>query len=113
MTARMAAVRVLLAVERGQTTLSAELERVRAHSSDERDRALVLELTAGTLRWRNELDAIVAQCSRRRLDDLAAPVRAVLRVGIYQLRHLTRIPAHAVVHVSVELARELGQPRAA
>src|SRR5262245_51660690 len=110
--ARLAAARVLLAVERGRTTLSAELERARQLTTDERDRALVLELTAGTLRWRNELDALLAKCSRRRISDLNPAVRATLRLGAYQVRHLDRIPTHAAVHESVELARELGQSRA-
>jgi len=109
---RLAAVRVLLALERQQTTLAAEIERTRSMTADERDRALVLELTAGTLRWRNELDAVIAACSRRPIADLAAPVRAVLRLGAYQLRHLDRIPSHAVVHESVEIVKTL-QPRAA
>lgn len=104
--------RVLLALEQGRTTLSAELERARRQTTDERDRALVLELTAGTLRWRNELDAALAACSRRGIADLNAQVRAVLRLGAYQIRHLDRIPSHAAVHESVELVRGLGQTRA-
>jgi 16S rRNA (cytosine967-C5)-methyltransferase len=110
--ARLAAARVLLALERGRTTLSAELEHARRLTSDERDRGLVLELTAGTLRWRNELDAVLAACSRRRITDLNPAVRTTLRLGAYQVRHLDRIPTHAAVHESVELARELGQSRA-
>lgn len=111
--ARLVAVRVLLALERHRTTLSGELERERPHAADDRDRALVLELTAGTLRWRNELDAILQTCSRRPVAELSAQVRTVLRLGAYQLHHLDRIPAHAVVHESVELIRSLGQARAA
>jgi 16S rRNA (cytosine967-C5)-methyltransferase len=111
--ARLVAVRVLLALERHHTTLAAELERERPQTADDRDRALLFELTAGTLRWRNELDAILQTCSRRPIADLSAQVRTVLRLGAYQLRHLDRIPAHAIVHESVELIRGLGQARAA
>ncbi len=110
--ARLAAARVLLAVGRGRTTLSAELERHRHGVEQDRDRALLFELAAGTLRWRNELDALIAACTPRRLSALDEQVLDVLRLGAYQLTHLDRVPPHAVVHESVELARALGRSRA-
>lgn len=110
--ARLAAARVLLAVDEGRTTLAAELERHRAGLDEDRDRALMFELAAGTLRWRNELDALLAACADRPINDLDEPVRVALRLGAYQLAHLDRIPIHAVVNESVELARVLGRPRA-
>ena len=66
----------------------------------ERDRRLAYELSAGVLRRQAELD--------RALDlDRADPrLHDVLRLGAYQLRCLTRVPAHAAVSTSVELARE-------
>jgi 16S rRNA (cytosine967-C5)-methyltransferase len=110
---RLAAAEVLLAVGRGRTTLAAELERARAPLTDRRDRALLVELTAGTLRWRNALDAIIQAASTRPPEHIDPRALAVLRVGVYQLRHLTRVPAHAVLHESVENVRALGAPRAA
>jgi 16S rRNA (cytosine967-C5)-methyltransferase len=111
--AREAAARALLAVERGRGTLSAELARVRPVLSDPRDRALLVELTAGVLRRRTELDARLAQASHRDVAELDTRVRAVLRLGAYQLAHLARVPAHAVVSESVELTRVLRCQRAA
>jgi 16S rRNA (cytosine967-C5)-methyltransferase len=111
--ARLAAVKVLTAVERGRTTLAAELERARPEITASRDRSLFFELVAGTLRWQAELDALLAACSQRPLASLDANVRAILRLGAYQLRHLDRVPVHAVVHEAVELARALGHARAA
>jgi len=110
--ARLAAARVLIAIEHGRTTLAAELEQERPGLDQHRDRALLLELTAGTLRWQNELDALVASCAGRPAGTLDGQVRAILRLGAYQLAHLDRIPAHAVVHESVELTRALGRARA-
>jgi 16S rRNA (cytosine967-C5)-methyltransferase len=110
---RRAAVNVLLAVERGRATLPGAVDRERRHLSDRRDRALLLELSAGTLRWRNSVDYALADASRRHLEDLAPPVRAILRVAAFQLRHLERIPDHAVIHEAVELTRRTGHPRAA
>jgi 16S rRNA (cytosine967-C5)-methyltransferase len=111
--ARVAAAKVLAAVERGRTTLAGEIEESRGALGERRDRALLMELAAGVLRWRNELDAIVAAHSERRVADLDTVVRAVLRLGVYQIRHLERVPDHAVVHESVETIRALGRPRAA
>ncbi|HEY6785098.1 MAG TPA: transcription antitermination factor NusB, partial [Gemmatimonadales bacterium] len=67
---------------------------------DPRDRRLAHELAAGVLRRRAELD--------RTLDLSRADPRLhdVLRLGAYQLRWLDRVPAHAAVSTSVELARE-------
>jgi 16S rRNA (cytosine967-C5)-methyltransferase len=112
-TVRTAAAEILLAVERGQTTLSAEVERARKRIADERDRGLLLELTAGTLRWRAQLDALLAQCSTRPIGEVDSRVRAVLRLAVYQLEHLDRVPPHAVVHEAVETIRSLKYERAA
>jgi 16S rRNA (cytosine967-C5)-methyltransferase len=65
----------------------------------ERDRRLAYELSAGVLRRQRELDgALELERADPRLHD-------VLRLGAYQLRHLTRVPPHAAVSTAVELAR--------
>ena len=69
------------------------------------DRKLLKELTYGTLRWRLTLDWLIDRHSMR-TQKLA--IRLILRLGLYQLFWLTRIPDHAVVHESVEMARQLG-----
>jgi 16S rRNA (cytosine967-C5)-methyltransferase len=111
-TVRLAAARVLLALDRGSTTLAAEVEQARSELSDPRDRALLLELTGGVLRWRGELDAVIAMASGRSVLDIDRRALAVLRLAVYQLRHL-RIPAHAALHQAVETVRALRAPRAA
>lgn len=102
-----------MAVERRRATLGAEVDRARRGLADDRDRGLLLELTSGVCRWRAELDACLEACSQRPLDTIDPPLLATLRLAMYQLRHLDRIPAHAVVHESVEAARVLEAPRAA
>ena len=69
------------------------------------DAAFTTELTYGTLRWQGVLDEIIGTAARRPASALDAPVRAVLRLGAYQLLHM-RVPAHAAVDSSVELARD-------
>lgn len=113
MTLRHAAVNVLLAIERGKTTLAAEVDRARQQLIDERDRALLVELTSGTLRWRATLDALISQCSRQPVARLSPGVRATLRLAVYQLEHLDRVPAHAVLNEAVELTRTLRESSAA
>lgn len=67
------------------------------------DRALTHELVLGVLRWQLWLDKIVEQFSKRSVDDLDLPVRIALRLALYQLRFLSRIPASAAVNESVNL----------
>ena len=110
---RLAAARALVALERGRNTLTGELERERPDVTDPRDIALLMELTSGVTRWRAALDARLAVHVRRPLDELVPEIRAILRLAAYQLHHLDRIPDHAIVNESVELARSMGQPRAA
>jgi 16S rRNA (cytosine967-C5)-methyltransferase len=71
---------------------------------DARDAGLAYEIVMGVLRYRAQLDYLVAHYSGRsgRLD---AEVRTALRMGIYQLRYLERVPAHAAVAESVELVK--------
>ena len=69
------------------------------------DRALTHELVLGVLRWQAWLDKTVEHFSKRRIESLDLPVRIALRMGLYQLRFLSRIPASAAVNESVNLVR--------
>lgn len=77
------------------------------------DRALCYELSLGVLRRQLWLDTTLEHFARRRSDKLDAPVRRALRMGLFQLRFLTRIPAHAAVNESVNLAHAAGVRSAA
>lgn len=68
------------------------------------DRALCYELVLGVLRWQLWLDALIEHYAGRKAAALDAPVRRALRLGLYQLRFLTRIPASAIVNEAVNLA---------
>lgn len=70
-----------------------------------RDRALAQEITLGVLRWQKQLDYFIARYARRAVEKIDPPVRIALRLGIYQLRHLTRIPQRAAVNESVSLVK--------
>ena len=109
--ARMAAYRVLRAVLGGDD-LPHALARVRDVLIDDRDRALVTEISTGTLRWMAALDRVIEQVAARPKERLDDEVLAVLRLGAYQLLYLDRVPAAAAVHESVNLVKRVGKASA-
>ena len=72
---------------------------------NERDRALLTELTYGALRWRGNIDAQLSRYLRQPLAKTDPLIRNLLRVSVYQLRFLDKIPDYAAVNEAVELAR--------
>jgi 16S rRNA (cytosine967-C5)-methyltransferase len=101
--ARLAAFNILQQVQTGAFSsilLAAEEPRLVPA-----DRALCHELVLGVLRRQLYLDKIAEQFSKRRIESLDPAVRIALRLGLYQLRFLTRIPASAAVNESVSLVR--------
>jgi 16S rRNA (cytosine967-C5)-methyltransferase len=77
------------------------------------DAALATELTMGVLRWRGLLDFLLEHDSKRAVSRLDLPVALALRLGLYQLRFMHRIPARAAVHESVELVKRARKSSAA
>jgi 16S rRNA (cytosine967-C5)-methyltransferase len=111
--ARVAAYETLRAVESGRADLPSALARARSRLDDERDRALASEIAVGTVRWQGAFDAIVEAFSGRAIARLDGEILTVLRLSMFQLLHLDRVPAAAVVDDGVELARKAGKRSAA
>ena len=105
---RVSALKALVGVEEGGRAedLLAELSPKAG-----KDRALAWHLTLGTLRWRGNLDHGLQPHLRRPVGDLDAPVRAALRMGLFEA-HLSRTPARAAVHQAVECTKVVGMRRA-
>src|SRR5712691_7410549 len=103
--ARTAAYHAVRAIGAGRSDLPTALHTSREHLSDERDRSLAAEIVTGTLRWQRSLDHLIEHFSRRRTDRLDAEIVAILRLSLYQLLHLDRVPASAVVDDAVDLTR--------
>jgi 16S rRNA (cytosine967-C5)-methyltransferase len=78
--------------------------RLGAHLKNE-DAALATEISFGVLRWQRLLDFLLELHMKKPVAELDVPVAIALRMGIYQLRFLQRVPAHAAVHESVELVK--------
>jgi 16S rRNA (cytosine967-C5)-methyltransferase len=110
--ARRAAFEILRRVEE-EGAFAAPLLAAAAEGLRVEDRALCYELVLGCLRWQLWLDRAAAHYAGRDAATLDAPVRRALRLGLYQLRFLTRIPASAAVNESVNLTHGAGLRSAA
>jgi 16S rRNA (cytosine967-C5)-methyltransferase len=77
------------------------------------DAGLATELTLGVLRWQRLLDFLIERNLTKAARTLDVEVRIALRMGIYQLWFLERVPAHAAVHESVELVKRARKRSAA
>ncbi len=70
------------------------------------DRRLVVELVLGTLRWLRRIDAILEEASGKPVVKIDANALPHLRLAVYQLLFLDRIPAYAAVHSAVAATRD-------
>jgi 16S rRNA (cytosine967-C5)-methyltransferase len=77
---------------------------------DERDRALLTELVYGVVRWQSRLDWHIDELSSTKPDKIAPSVRVLLRMALYQILFLDRVPNHAAVNDAVEIAKNSHPP---
>jgi 16S rRNA (cytosine967-C5)-methyltransferase len=111
--ARAAAYELLRAVAEQDAYANLALPRLLdAHGVSGRDAALATELGYGTLRAQGTLDEILGRCVDRALPDVEPGVLDLLRLGAYQALR-TRVPPHAAVATTVDLAHAVGHGRAA
>lgn len=111
--ARAAAYQILLRVER-ESSYASELLHVAAYERlSARDHALATELVLGVLRWQSRLDEDLARASAKPLSRLDLEILLALRLGIYQLRCLDRVPVRAALFESVELVKRAQKRSAA
>src|SRR5947209_11494624 len=108
--ARTLAFDILQKVESGGYASDLLLERSR--DLDSRDAGLASEIVFGVLRYGAQLDFLIEHYSGRR-QKLDREVRTAVRMGIYQLRYLDRVPAHAAVADSVDLVKRARKRSAA
>ena len=111
--ARRAAIDALAVIDSGDLDMGSAIAKARAGLSDERDRALLLEVVTGTLRMQAALDYQLSLRVKRPLHKLDAAVLRVLRMSGFQLLYLSRLPASAVINDAVELTRRSGKSSAA
>lgn len=76
------------------------------HVLSDPDRRLLTELVYGCVRRMRSLDALITQLARKSASQQAPDVRAILHLGLYQLRYLKQIPPSAAVNTTVELLKQ-------
>lgn len=103
--ARIAAYRALSAIDDHTMDLPSALAEARRRLADPRDRALAAEIVHGTLRWMRALDALLASAATTGRVPADNRVLTILRLSLYQILHLDRVPASAIVDDAVDLAR--------
>jgi 16S rRNA (cytosine967-C5)-methyltransferase len=106
--AREAAFKILLAVGRGNVHADELLRGPSVNVLQQADRNLATTLVLGVLRWQLRLDAKIRHYLAKPNAKLDAEVHIALRLGAFQLLHLDRVPAHAAIGESVELAKQAG-----
>jgi 16S rRNA (cytosine967-C5)-methyltransferase len=100
------AAQVLIAAEK--RFVDEALEAQRGAALSRRDRALLTTLVYGATRRRRELDWLIDRCAQR----VHPEIRQHLRIALFQIRHLDKIPRHAAVNEAVELAKGVSRKSA-
>lgn len=104
-TARKIAFDVLFRVESESAYASELLHSALTPQIKPTDAALATEIALGVLRWRRLLDFLLDRHLKKPVARLDLPVALALRMGMYQLRFLEKVPARAAVNESVELVK--------
>ena len=107
--ARLAAYDILSAISAGRADLPTAIAHARDSLRDDRDRALAADISTGVQRHRATLDFLIAHFAKRPLGRLDPEVVEILRLSAYQLLHLSRVPASAVVDDAVKLTGKVGK----
>jgi 16S rRNA (cytosine967-C5)-methyltransferase len=102
--ARRLAYRILCRIESG-SEFAADLLRTASPSLSEADRHLATELVLGVIRRRAQLDEVLTRVSSRPLGYFDPEVVTILRLALYQICFLARIPKSAAVNEAVEMTR--------
>ncbi len=111
MNAREIALNALYKIEIGEgysnITLDKEFKKSKLSKAD---KALVSQIVYGVLTWKITLDEIIKRYSSIRLKKISPWIINILRMGIYQICYLDKIPESAAVNESVNLAKKYGHP---
>ncbi len=108
MNARRIALDILMAIEEEKAYSNiAILKHLYNQKISHLDRKLITELVYGVLENKIYLDFIIKQLSKIQITSLDKGIRMILRMGLYQIIYLDKIPAFAVVNESVRLAKKV------
>ncbi|MBU0973163.1 MAG: 16S rRNA (cytosine(967)-C(5))-methyltransferase RsmB [Proteobacteria bacterium] len=106
--ARYTALKILLRCAKKTCTLDKSIDDAKKdlESMSRQDRNLCNAIVFGVLRNRGYLDFIIRSFSKKNIERLDEPVLYILRIGLFQLVFMDRIPAFAAINTSIELAKK-------
>ncbi len=112
---RLIALNILMEVEGKSLPLDLLIERnLKRHQGlKEVDYGFITDAVYGTLRWKGRIDWIIGRVSKMRPGRLERFVLNLLRLGLYQILFMDRVPVSAAVNESVEMAKASGKEEAA
>ncbi len=106
---REVALDVLLQIEKNQAYSNLLLNQtVKRSKLDQRDVGLLTEIVYGTIQRRDTLDFYLQPFVKKGLSSLDVWVKVLLRLSVYQMVYLDRVPDRAVVHEAVQVAKKKG-----
>jgi len=110
---RAIAIDTLLAWEKSPEPLDQLLENMMSGAAldDPRDRQLVMALVYGVVRWQGYLDAIIQKFSSHPVKKMKPLTVVALRIGLYQLVFLDRVPESAAINETVQGLKSARQPK--
>ena len=110
-TPRETALNIMHQVSEKGAYANIELNKVLAGSGySGLDRACITELVYGSIRMQGALDYILGLFIKKPLSDIAPWILLILRMGVYQMIYLDKVPDRAAVNESVNLAKKYGHP---
>jgi 16S rRNA (cytosine967-C5)-methyltransferase len=109
---RKTSLHILNTLDQGNKTLDNILDEVLSQHTffSKKDLALLQAIVFGVLRWRAKLDWIIDYFSKTRLKRIDPKVMNILRIALFQIIYLNRIPVSAAVNTSVEMAKSVAEP---
>lgn len=73
---------------------------------EKQDRALITRVVEGTIEYRLTIDAVIDACSKTKVEKMKPIIRTILRMSVYQIIWMDRIPDSAVCNEAVKLAEK-------
>lgn len=114
MNAREVSLKILLEYEKAEAysnlLLDSELKKVELSDVD---KAFTTRLVYGVITYIRTLDYIISKLSKVKIKKISKPIINILRLGLYQIYYLDKIPNSAVVNESVKLAKKYGHQASA
>ena len=106
---RMIVLEILMEVEKGQLSHLVIGNALKKYQYlDKQDRSFISRLSLGVIEHKIELDYIIDQFSTTKVSKQKPVIRCILRMGVYQLKYMNKVPVSAACNESVKLAEKKG-----